>query len=282
MKTRDLLEQDKERLLSRLENADSPASAVNTLEEALGRIQIRYGEGEENPALAREASYSLQTVRACLALIDSAGEIRTYERTGKAQANDKSKYIIPATCGLGAGAAGALLLGFAPAVLAPLGMILVIAGLALTFAGGYRFGRRNALPDKGEQYIDVRMDGSKIYRNLGSVLTLVDHNLEDARLETESPGETGVAPGDVDDGMLRLLSSLLETACSAGDSEEGRQMISDISFYLHRQGIEVTWYSDTSAKYFNRMPAAKTCTIKPALVRDGAVLIRGMAAVGTR
>ncbi|MDO4805282.1 MAG: hypothetical protein Q4A32_10740 [Lachnospiraceae bacterium] len=280
MKTRDLLEQNKERILVKVGSAEAPAQAVVALEDELGRIQIQYEESETDEALAREASYALQTTRAALSLIDSAGEIRTYDRTASSASNAKGKYLVPAAGGLGAGAAGMMLLAMAPAVLMPLGLIFVIAGLGLAFAGGYRFGRRGHLPERSEQIVDVRMDGDKIYRNLAMVLTVVDHNLEDARLEQEHAEKDASSPDDVDDDELRLLSSLLETACSAGGSEEGKQMISDISFYLHKRGIEVVWYANDTAKYFNRMPAAKTSTLKPALVRDNVVLIRGMAAVG--
>ena len=112
------------------------------------------------------------------------------------------------------------------------------------------------------------------------MLTVVDHNLEDARLtEMEAAANPAPSPDDVTDDELRLLSSVLETAYSSGDTDENRQTISDITFYLYRRGISVMEYSADTAKYFNRMPAARTGTLKPALVKDNVVLIRGMAAV---
>ena len=283
MKTRELLEKDKERLLARLAKADTPEQTVGALEDELSRIQIQYGEHVTDETLSREASYALQTARAALSLVDSTGEIRTYERTDTARKAAKGKYLIPLTAGCGTGAAGAALLAMAPAALTPFGAILVIAGLILTFVGGYNFGKRGSLPDKSEQIVDVRMDSDKIYRNLGAMLTVVDHNLEDARLTEAEPLMTSEpSPDDVDDDELRLLSALLETAYSAGDASENRQTISDITFYLHRRGIDVVEYSESASNYFNRMPAMHTQTLKPALVKDQVVLIRGMAAVKSR
>ena len=280
MKTRELLEKDKERLLARLGKADTPEQTVNALEDELSRIQIEYGEHVTDETMSREASYALQTARAALSLVDSTGEVRTYERTDQARKNPKGKYLIPLTAGCGTGAAGAMLMTMAPAALMPIGIILLIGSLGLLFVSGYNFGQRRRLPDKSEQIIDVRMDSDKIYRSLGAMLTVVDHNLEDARLtDMEARAEETVSPDDVDDEELRLLSTVLETAYSSGGSDESRQTISDITFYLHRHGIEVIEYSEQNARYFNRMPAGRNGTLKPALVKDNTVLIRGMAAV---
>ena len=280
MKTRELLEKDKERLLARLGSADTPDQTVAALEDELSRIQIQYGEQVTDENLSREASYALQTAKAAISLVDSTGEVRTYERTNPSgKKSNQGKYLIPLATGIGTGAVGCAVLTMVPSSLMIIGIILVFAGIALTFAGGYNFGRRKLTPDKAEQYIDVRMDSDNIYRNLGAMLTVVDHNLEDARLVSMESPEVTSSPDDVDDDELRLLASILETAYSSEDSDENRQTISDITFYLHRRGIEVVTYREETAKYFNRMPAVRTSTLKPALVRDNVVLIRGMAAV---
>ena len=280
MKTRELLEQDKERLLARLSKADTAEQTVTALEDELSRIQIQYGEHVTDETMSREASYALQTAKAALSLVDSTGDVRTYERTGKPKKGAQSKYLIPLTAGLGATAVGATALTMAPAGFLPLSIIMVIAGICLSFVSGYNFGRRKLLPDEAEQIIEVSMDSDKIYRNLNAMLTVVDHNLEDARLTAmEAAANPAPSPDDVTDDELRLLSSILETAYSSEDSDENRQTISDITFYLYRRGISVMEYSADTAKYFNRMPAARTGTLKPALVKDNVVLIRGMAAV---
>ena len=78
------------------------------------------------------------------------------------------------------------------------------------------------------------------------------------------------------------LASLLETAYASLDTDESRQSVSDIKCYLHKRGIEVVDYSDETNMYFNRMPASRTCTLKPAIVKNKVALIRGMAAVKSR
>lgn len=282
MRTRELLEKDKERLYARLVKADTPDQTVQALEEELSRIQIQYGELEPDETLSREASYSLQTARAALSLVDSTGEIRTYDRTDRTQKAPKGKYIIPLAGGMGLGVVGALLLTSAPDAFVTLGGILLAAALCLTAVGGYNFGRRKNIPTQSEQYIDVRMDNDKIYRNLGAVLTVIDHNLEDAKLSGQAEQSDAPSAGDLPDEELKLLSSLLETAYASLDTDESRQSVSDIKFYLHKRSIEVVDYSDETNMYFNRMPASRTCTLKPAIVKNKVALIRGMAAVKSR
>ena len=53
-------------------------------------------------------------------------------------------------------------------------------------------------------------------------------------------------------------------------------VISDVRFYLHRKGIEVLDYSEENKRMFSRMPGKKAATLKPALVKDGKVLAKGL------
>ena len=49
--------------------------------------------------------------------------------------------------------------------------------------------------------------------------------------------------------------------------------------YLHMLGMEVLRYEEQSAAYFDVLPTmGEARTIRPALIRDGKVLRRGMAA----
>ncbi len=79
MKTSDLLEQDKERLMSRLSKADNVEQARSVLDDELRRIQLMYGESSEDPEINEEAGYALSAIRAAVPLIDSIGEVKTYE-----------------------------------------------------------------------------------------------------------------------------------------------------------------------------------------------------------
>ena len=131
MNIRDLLEKDKERLMTRLANADNPEQAARECEDEIGRLLLEYNEQAPSDRVGEAAYYSMQTARAAISLVDSTGEIRAYERTGVTEVSGKN-YVIPLAGGIGAMAAGGLVLALAPAVLAPVGLIGLI--VALTYS----------------------------------------------------------------------------------------------------------------------------------------------------
>ena len=165
MNIRDLLEKDKERLITRLTNAVSPEQAARECEDELSRLLLEYNEQAPSERVSEAAYYSMQTARAAISLVDSTGEIRAYERTGVTEVSGKN-YVIPLAGGIGAMAAGGLVLALAPAVLAPVGLIGLIAGFAGTFVAGVRFGGRRSAPGNRDQIFETRVDGGKIYSNL--------------------------------------------------------------------------------------------------------------------
>ena len=80
-------------------------------------------------------------------------------------------------------------------------------------------------------------------------------------------------------GELDLFADLL-TAAYSKDGEYALEKIEDLKYYLHKQQVEVTDYSEETKQYFDVMPGTQTGTIRPALVADGKVLKKGLASRG--
>lgn len=280
MNTRDLLEKDKERLMNRLANAASPQEAARECEDELGRILIEYNEQAPSDRVSEAAYYSMQTAKAAISLVDSTGEIRAYERTSGAPVSKKN-YVIPLAGGVAATAAGGLMLVLAPAAVAPIGLVALVAGFAAAFVGGVRFGARRSQPVLRDQIFETRVDGGKIYSNLLRMMTVIDRNLSDVhgREKQETPNLT-VKTEKASAEELELLAGILESAYARRDEGDSEDIISSVKFYLHRQGIDVVEYTSENERWFNKMPSKRRGTIRPAFVKDGGVLIRGIAAGG--
>ena len=75
---------------------------------------------------------------------------------------------------------------------------------------------------------------------------------------------------------MELISGLLTSAYGAPGESVSQTVISDVRYYLHRKGIEVVDYSEENRRMFSRMPGKKEATLKPALVKDGKVLAKGL------
>ncbi len=283
MKIRDFLEKDRERLMNRLATADTADKAINVCEEELSRILLQYNEEVQSERKSEVAAYSLQTARAALPLVDSTGEIKVYERTlSSGKIPGAKRWMIPFGAGGAATVVGALLLALAPHAALPVAIIFLAGGCVASFIGGSQVGgRRGGTPAKKEQLLEAKLDNNKIYHNLATVLTVVDQNLEEAALKDDA--ENTVRLPDHNDlnipkDELKLLADLLENAYSVPDPSVNADLVSEIRFYLHNKQIEVVDYTEENAKWFSKMPSKKNGTLRPALVQNGIVIMKGLAA----
>ncbi len=276
MNARELLENDKERLLTGLAASDMPENAVRLLDDELSRIQLRLSAQNEDPSTHAPL---LASARAALSLIDSAGEVKVYSPV-KAKSG-KSSAVIPAAAAVGSVAGGSALLALGPAALSPVGIALLIAGAVFAFFAGTRFGAgRPASRDNDK--LEIVLDGEKIYHNVKNLLTVVDETAAEAENErlTASAAAEISGESDVPEELLTLFSQLLEAACRTPDDPGSKNTVSEIRYYLHRRGIEVVYYSKQTRKYFSLMPGNRTRTLRPALVKDTVLLVKGLAAGG--
>lgn len=79
------------------------------------------------------------------------------------------------------------------------------------------------------------------------------------------------------DKELALFASLLEAGCS-NDGSFALDQISDVRYFLHQNGIEAVDYDGKNRDLFDVMPSPKMQTLRPALVFNGNLLKKGMAA----
>lgn len=85
--------------------------------------------------------------------------------------------------------------------------------------------------------------------------------------------------GTADDAMLDLLVALMEAKASGRD-EMAMRSLSLAEEYLRMLGVEAVSYAPEHDAMFDRLPTVGAArTVRPALVKDGKVLRRGVAAV---
>ena len=178
----------------------------------------------------------------------------------------------------GARAAGAFLLA-ALAVYELLGghamfAVLQLAGGALLLAAGK--GEQAAVPcqARGIPYVDAEA----AVRMLRGLCQAADVCVSDLALLDKDAGMAHLT-GTADDAMLDLLTALMEAKAS-GRSELAMRSLSQAEQYLHGLGIELIAYDAAHAQLFDVLPTmGEARTIRPAMMKDGKVLRRGVAAL---
>ena len=284
MKMLDLLEKDKDHLLTELTKAAFPEKASAVLLNEMDKLLLRYNDQCDNERERDAAAYMMQAVRLSMPMIDSVGETKVWERETAAGG---AKKTIPALI--------FLILGIVLCVLAviPDMVISETTGLQTAettrygFAGvglicgalaGYFFGKP-AKAGKKEHQVEVRIDSAKTYRNLRTAILSVDQSLEEIQAaerwaKREKAGEIDGKPAT--SAEIELFADLLAASYSK-DPEFALDKINDIKYFLHKQQIEVVDYSPDKAQYFDLMPGKQAGTIRPALVADGKLLKKGLA-----
>ncbi len=292
-----LLEQDREKFQSRVSGKDRMTAAEEARAE-LDRILLAYNDGEENEEVRSAANALIQTVKASVSLIDSEGVTRIYSQTdygeGGSIPNVDTKGRVPwwftAFLVLSVVAAaflylifyrhtGELDLPYAQYVRWGLPGLTAV----LWFLAGCSLRRRKPKLKVPESlHAETQVDSSKVYNRLLSVLIVADRQLEAVRgaQELKAVRQEQESAQALDPSQLELLSQLLEEAYGRAD-EGAQETCSHIKYYLHQNRVEAVDYTPSAdALWFDLMPGAENATLRPALVSDGVLLKKGLAAGG--
>ena len=291
----DLLEKDKDKLLTELSAAASAEKAIHVLENEIDKLLLKHNEQCETDRERESAAYMMQAVRLSLPLIDSNGKIKVWESGGRRNDEDnggsfKLSFLVLLIIGL-----ALCVFGFGPLMMdAYLGVAdnardqvilhggATIVGLIALYFSGYMYSRPKKAKGKTEYQVDIRVDADRIYRNFRTALLSVDQSLEEinAAERWKAREKAGSIDGrTVTQSELDLFSDLLAAAYS-GDPEYALEKVEQIKYFLHRQQIEVLDYSKENEKYFDLMPGSKAATIRPAMVAQGGLLKKGLASTG--
>ena len=297
MKFVELLEKDKQNLLTELAASKAAEKATHVLENELDKLLLMYNDQCSNERERDAAAYMVQALRFSLPLIDSVGETKVWE-TGSVE-KKKSRlnplvflFIIGALvlCGLelfpfiAPEFSGGIedIKNFDVALLKPLSFIA--GGIVCAIVGGLLARRPGVKQPKRTQHVEIQVDSSKIYRSFRNALLSVDQSLEEIRaMERWAEREqAGTIDGhEVSDSELDIFSDLLAASYS-NDPDYALEKIEAIKYYLHKQQIEVVDYSAETAQFFDMMPGQHAGTIRPAMVANGNLLRKGVASSGGR
>lgn len=289
----DILNEERDNIKSRFAGADSMEEAQEAMRRSLERLLFRYMEQSDSERAKQTAAHLAETVKASVAMLDTYGEPEIWEkelpaRTGKMK-NMKFRPLglILALVGLAVLTAGVVLLmtrvpGTTAKGIWELPVILTGAGALLFFAGGL-FLRpvKKGLKRETEKTVILHMDAGKLFRALQAVAITMDRQLSLAEEEEREDRKKSSVRTDtaLPREELELLSGLMEAAMS-GDEEYALEKTGDVRYYLHNHGIDTVDYSPEHESWFELLPSEEETTIRPALVSEGRLLVKGLAAGG--
>ena len=285
-----LLDEDKEMVMANLARDPSLAAAQTTMEKAVDRLMYRYTEACDDAAVRDSAQHILQAVRNTLPMMDTVGEIRSWNRQSPAAKNSltlgpMALALLAVGLVLVIGAIlGVLIGGRLTGVLAFVEAMLPAAlGCGALYWAGVQSARPAARKKPQEESEEVRtevmVDAGKAWHCLRGAVLQADGQLDgirEANAVLKQQASRTEAGGKQDLKALDLFAELLETAYVTGD-ESARESISAIRFYLHNAGIDVVDYVPGNESWFEFLPASKPGTMRPALASEGHLIKKGLA-----
>ena len=283
-----LLEKDKERFLQNMKAAKSPGESVRALEEQLSRILTEYNEDEESIEVKTNAKMLVETLISSAGLLDCDGESIIWSKSQYRKGISKPKrsvwFVLFIILGLLLLVASFGFLIYFTDTLPPSNNMLIGLGLALLGAlfmlfAGISSAKKNK-ENREDLYAETIPDPSKTYHILlNSVLTM-DRILTQIKNKEVLDQKKALLEEkeEFNKEDLSLLTGLLESAYAEPDNEYAKEVISEISYYLHRKKIEIVDYNGENKEFFDRMPSQNSSTIRPALIMADTVLVKGLAA----
>ena len=273
-------EERREEIRARLEAAQDAGEAASAAASALERISGALAQDEEDElarqrqqavlALARRAPLCLRAARA-------QGRLIVEEVPEQKAPEDR--------LGKGLRLAGLCLLAALAVYEAVGGRLLFaalqLAGGALLVAGLSRGGNHAAQQAQGAVRAEAvtRADAAELLRAIGELCQAADICVSDLQL-LERDGANARIVGTADEATLDLLVSLME-AQETGRGDVALRRLEQVKTYLRMMGIEAVDFTAGDAdcaRMFDVLPTlGEPRTVRPALVRDGELLRRGMA-----
>ena len=293
MKLTELLEKDKDHLLTEISAAGTAEKAVAVLEKEVDKLLLTHNDAAGSDAERNSAAHMMQAVRLSLPFIDSLGSTKVFEK-GVGESGTKKKtsiagvlLVIAAIILLVYGLMPLIMLGMNAAETANARNDLITRGISILMGAAalYLSGtmqNKTGPAKKKEYHVEQKVDADRIYRNFRTVMISVDQSLDEVRLTEKQAHreQAGKLEGrEASPAEIELFSDLLAASYS-GDPEFALEKIAGIKYYLHRQQIEVVDYSEDNASYFDMMPGASAGTIRPAMIADGKLLKKGLASKG--
>lgn len=211
-----LLEEDKDSLLSQLEEDRSREHASQVLEKEADRLMLRFSQLSTDEWKLEAGQNMLQTVKSSLPMVESVTDAEIWTKEEPALSSRSAKMNLPALITTVGGAA----LTLVPAISRPASFLYTVAGAAALALGGFLFGRssgrragmsgrkaKDAVTASGSCLTGGRGENSRVqllvdpgaaYHGLQRMLLTADHLLENMRQPSDfrTDGESCLTGGD--------------------------------------------------------------------------------------
>lgn len=268
----------KDALATRIRESKSLYETGSVISEALETMQYQYLNQGDNAALSEELTDLINMAKVSVPLIESVSKYKLWENAQSE--NPKKKSPVPGLVFLLIG----LLMIFLPVgyymflhnirlkdVPSAYAAVMLGGVLMILFAGFLLFFRRK---QKIKATVEISADADDIVKRMEDVIKAIDAMLEKKKQAIAANKQLMDSAINADEAQM--FSYLMEAKLS-GDAEFALEQLEEVEHYLAKQDVLLVKYIKGNEKYFDFLEGEETKTIRPALVRAGQVMVKGLA-----
>lgn len=272
----------KDNLALRIKESKSLYETGSVLSEAFETMQYQYLSQGDNDTLTDQLTALVNMAKASFPMIESVNKYRLWEKAEEGK-EPKKKSPVPGLV--------AVLIALTM-IYGSLGYYMftknikfadmqtyfaVIGGgcLVLLVAGFMLFHRKKT---KLKATVEISVDADDLLKKVEDIVVQIDEILVSVKAEKQTTAtqlanaiETAINRDEV-----QLFSYLMEAKYS-GEADFALEQLDEVEHYLAKQDVLLVNYTKGNERYFEFLEGEETKTIRPAFVRKGEVLIKGLA-----
>ena len=267
----------KDNLATRIRESKSLYETGSVISEAFETMQYQYLSQPENSQMADKLADYVAMAKSSFNLLESVNKYKLWE---DAQAKPvKKKSLMPGFITLLIG--NALVFGSVGYYMFMYNvafekmqnfMIAMAAGCLLILIAGFMlFFRRKV---KSKATVEISVDADDIVKRLEDLVKNIDAMLVKDKQALVSYKQMMESAINADEAQL--FAYLMEAKLS-GQADYALEQLDEVERYLAKQDVIAVKYIKGNEKYFDFLEGEETTTIRPALVRGGEMLAKGLA-----
>ena len=281
----------KDALALRLKESKSLYETGSVLSEAFETIQYQYLSQADNDKLTDQVTALVNMAKSTFPMLASVNKYKLWEKAESGK-EPKKKSMMPGFIAFLIGAA--MVLGSAYIFRLQLVKMLadttvtgfdgygkihfyiMAAGCLVMFVAGFMMFFRKKVKLKAT--VEIAADPDDLLKKLEDVVANIDAMLDAVKAEKAKNAETlaNAVATSINADEIQLFSYLMEAKYS-GEADFAMEQLEEVEHYLAKQDVLLVNYTKGNEKYFDFLEGDVTKTIRPALIRKGEVLTKGLA-----
>ncbi len=267
----------KDNLATRIRESKSLYETGSVISEVFETMQYQYLTRPENSDMADKLADYINMSKTYFTLLESVNKYKLWENAEAKQPKKKSPVpgLVVLLIGLALvfGAVGYYMFMYNVSFDKMQNfMIAMAAGCFMILVAGFMlFFRRKV---KSKATVEISADADDIVKRLEEVVKNIDAMLEKDKKAVSVHKQLVETAINADEAQL--FSYLLEAKLS-GQADYVLEQLDEVERYLAKQDVMIVKYIKGNEKYFDFLEGEETLTVRPALVRAGQVLAKGLA-----